>query len=176
LGLAGALTVFGGAQVVEASGFLATYLAALILGNGRYAGQEALGRFFGSFAWLSQIVLFLMLGLLVSPSQLQPLLGFAFAIAALLIVIARPVAVAVCLIPFRFGWREIVFISWVGLRGAVPIFLAIIPVLTGARGGGLLFGTAFIVVMVSLVIQGWTVAPLARWLKLEVPDAEADPA
>jgi cell volume regulation protein A len=176
LGLAGALTIFGGAQMVEASGFLATYLTALILGNGDYSGKEAVNRFFGSFAWLSQIVLFLMLGLLVSPSQLQPLLGFAFAIAALLIVIARPVAVAVCLIPFRFGWREIVFISWVGLRGAVPIFLAIIPVLTGARGGGLLFGTAFIVVMVSLVIQGWTVAPLARWLKLEVPDAEADPA
>jgi cell volume regulation protein A len=176
LGLAGALTIFGGAQMVEASGFLATYLTALILGNGDYSGKEAVNRFFGSFAWLSQIVLFLMLGLLVSPSQLQPLLGFAFAIAAVLIVIARPVAVAVCLIPYRFGWREIIFISWVGLRGAVPIFLAIIPVLTGARGGGLLFGTAFIVVMVSLVIQGWTVAPLARWLKLEVPDAEADPA
>ncbi|MDB5397597.1 MAG: sodium/hydrogen exchanger family protein [Rhodospirillales bacterium] len=169
LGLAGALTVFGGAQILEASGFLATYLAALILGNGRYAGKEAVGRFFGSFAWLSQIVLFLMLGLLVSPSQLEPLLGFAFAVAAVLILVARPVAVALCLIPFRFQWREILFISWVGLRGAVPIFLAIIPVLTGARGGGLLFGTAFIVVMISLVIQGWTVAPLARWLKLEIP-------
>jgi cell volume regulation protein A len=174
LGLAGALTVFGGAQVVEASGFLATYLAALILGNGRYAGQEALGRFFGSFAWLSQIVLFLMLGLLVSPSQLEPLLGFAFVIAAVLILLARPVAVGLCLLPFRFQWREILFISWVGLRGAVPIFLAIIPVLTGARGGGLLFGTAFIVVMISLMIQGWTVAPLARWLKLEIPAGEPD--
>ena len=168
LGLAGALTVFGGAQIVEASGFLATYLAALILGNGRHAGREAVGRFFGSFAWLGQIVLFLMLGLLVSPSQLQPLLGFAFAVAAVLILVARPVAVVLCLAPFRFQWREILFIAWVGLRGAVPIFLAIIPVLTGARGGGLLFGTAFIVVMVSLMLQGWTVAPLARWLKLEV--------
>ena len=173
LGLAGALIVFGGAQVAEASGFLATYLAALILGNGRYQGKEMVDRFFGSFAWLSQIVLFLMLGLLVTPSHLEPLLGSAFAVAAVLILVARPVAVALCLAPFRFQWREIVFISWVGLRGAVPIFLAIIPVLTGARGGGLLFGTAFIVVMVSLLIQGWTVAPLARWLKLEVP-AEAD--
>jgi cell volume regulation protein A len=126
-------------------------------------------RFFGSFAWLSQIVLFLMLGLLVTPSHLAPLLGTGFAVAAVLILVARPVAVALCLIPFRFGWREIAFISWVGLRGAVPIFLAIIPVLTGARGGSLLFGTAFIVVMVSLLIQGWTVAPLARWLKLEAP-------
>ncbi len=173
LGLAGAMIVFGGAQVLEASGFLATYLAALILGNGDYAGKEMVHRFFGSFAWLSQIVLFLMLGLLVTPSHLEPLLGSAFAVAAVLILVARPVAVALCLAPFRFQWREIAFISWVGLRGAVPIFLAIIPVLTGARGGGLLFGTAFIVVMVSLLIQGWTVAPLARWLKLEVPAEEA---
>jgi cell volume regulation protein A len=163
------MIVFGGAQVVEASGFLATYLAALILGNGRYAGKEMVHRFFSSFAWLSQIVLFLMLGLLVTPSHLEPLLGSAFAVAAVLILVARPVAVALCLVPFRFQWREILFISWVGLRGAVPIFLAIIPVLAGARGGGLLFGTAFIVVMLSLLIQGWTVAPLARWLKLEMP-------
>jgi len=169
LGLAGAMTVFGGAQIVEASGFLATYLAAFMLGNGRYVGKEMVERFFGSFAWLSQIVLFLMLGLLVTPHELKPLLGPAFAVAGVLILVARPVAVALCLVPFRFGWREIAFISWVGLRGAVPIFLAIIPVLMGAEGGGLLFGTAFIVVMVSLLIQGWTVAPLARWLKLEAP-------
>jgi len=175
LGLAGAMTVFGGAQVVEASGFLATYLAAFILGNGQYAGKEMVTRFFGSFAWLSQIVLFLMLGLLVTPHVLAPLLAPAFGVAAVLILVARPVAVALCLIPFRFSWREIVFISWVGLRGAVPIFLAIIPVLAGARGGELLFGTAFIVVMVSLLIQGWTVAPLARWLKLEVPPDPSQP-
>ena len=177
LGLAGAMTVFGGAQVVEASGFLATYLAAFMLGNGQYEGKEMVSRFFGSFAWLSQIVLFLMLGLLVTPHLLAPLLGPAFGVAAVLILVARPAAVALCLIPFRFGWREIAFISWVGLRGAVPIFLAIIPVLTGARGGELLFGTAFIVVMVSLLIQGWTVAALARWLRLEVgPEAETAPS
>jgi cell volume regulation protein A len=169
LGLAGAMTVFGGAQVVEASGFLATYLAAFILGNGQHAGGEMVTRFFGSFAWLSQIVLFLMLGLLVSPHLLPPLLGPSFGVAAVLILVARPAAVALCLMPFRFDWREILFISWVGLRGAVPIFLAIIPVLTGARGGELLFGTAFIVVMVSLLTQGWTVGPLARRLKLEAP-------
>jgi len=166
LGLAGAMTAFGGAQIVEASGFLATYLAALILGNGDYAGREALVRFFGSFAWLSQIVLFLMLGLLVTPHELPPALVPAFATAGVLILVARPVAVALCLLPFRYDWREILFISWVGLRGAVPIFLAIIPVLTGAQSGNLLFGTTFIVVMISLLIQGWTVAPVARWLKL----------
>lgn len=171
LGLAGALTVFGGAQLVEASGFLATYLAALILGNGNYPGKQAVGRFFGSFAWLSQIVLFLMLGLLVTPHLLKPLILPALSVAGVLIFVARPLAVAVCLIPFRVRWREIVFISWVGLRGAVPIFLAIIPMLVGARDGNLLFGTAFIVVMVSLLIQGWTVAPLARWLRLDVRSA-----
>jgi cell volume regulation protein A len=168
LGLAGALTVFGGAQVIEASGFLATYLAAIILGNGSYSGKQAVGRFFGSLAWLSQIVLFLMLGLLVTPHLLMPLIGPAFGVAAVLILVARPLAVALCLMPFRVRWREILFISWVGLRGAVPIFLAIIPMLAGARGGDLLFGTAFIVVMISLLIQGWTVAPLARWLRLDV--------
>jgi cell volume regulation protein A len=169
LGLAGAMTVFGGAQIVEASGFLATYLAALILGNGNYAGREAVVRFFGSFAWLSQIVLFLMLGLLVTPHELPPALTPAFAVAGVLILVARPVAVALCLIPFRYDWREVLFISWVGLRGAVPIFLAIIPVLTGAQTGTLLFSTTFIVVMISLLIQGWTVAPVARWLKLGAP-------
>jgi cell volume regulation protein A len=169
LGLAGAMTAFGGAQLVEASGFLATYLAALILGNGDYKGKEAVVRFFGSFGWLSQIVLFLMLGLLVTPHELPPALTPAFAIAGVLILVARPVAVAVCLIPFRYDWREILFISWVGLRGAVPIFLAIIPVLTGTQRGALLFGATFIVVMISLLIQGWTVAPVARWLKLGAP-------
>ncbi len=169
LGLAGAMTAFGGAQVVEASGFLATYLAALILGNGDYKGKEAVVRFFGSFAWLSQIVLFLMLGLLVTPHELTPALKPAFAVAGVLILLARPVAVTLCLVPFRFNWREIVFISWVGLRGAVPVFLAIIPVLTGAQSGALLFGTTFIVVMLSLLIQGWTVAPVARWLRLGAP-------
>jgi cell volume regulation protein A len=172
LGLAGAMTAFGGAQIVEASGFLATYLAALILGNGDYAGREAVVRFFGSFAWLSQIVLFLMLGLLVTPHELPPALTPAFAVAGVLILVARPVAVSLCLIPFRYDWREILFISWVGLRGAVPIFLAIIPVLTGAQTGTLLFSTTFIVVMISLLIQGWTVAPVARWLKLGAPPAE----
>jgi cell volume regulation protein A len=175
LGLAGALTIFGGAQIIGASGFLAVYLAAILLGNEQYSGKRAVGRFFGSFAWLSQIVLFLMLGLLATPSKLAPMLGSAFGVAAVLILVARPAAVAICLIPFRFKWREILFISWVGLRGAVPIFLAIIPVLTGAQDGGLLFGTAFIVVMISLLIQGWTVAPLARWLRLELP-AEAPSA
>jgi cell volume regulation protein A len=168
LGLAGALTIFGGAQLVEASGFLATYLAALILGNGVYPGRQAVGRFFGSFAWLSQIILFLMLGLLVTPHSLHPYAASAIGVAAVLIFVARPLAVAVCLVPFRIPWREILFISWVGLRGAVPIFLAIIPMLIGASGGILLFGTAFIVVLVSLLIQGWTVAPLARWLRLDV--------
>ena len=92
--------------------------------------------------------------------------------AGVLILIARPAAVTLCLVPFRYSWREIVFISWVGLRGAVPIFLAIIPVLTGAQRGAVLFGTTFIVVMISLLIQGWTVAPVARWLKLGAPPGE----
>jgi cell volume regulation protein A len=169
LALAGALFLFGGAQTVGASGFLAVYLAGLILGNHRHRASQVIERFLDGFAWLSQIVLFLMLGLLVTPSALAPMVIPSLVIAATLILVARPIAVALCLLPFRFSKRETLFIAWVGLRGAVPIYLAIIPVLAGAPGGPIFFSIAFIVVMVSLIVQGWTVAPLARLLKLDLP-------
>jgi cell volume regulation protein A len=175
LALAGALCLFGGAQTVGASGFLAVYLAGLILGNRRHRASQVIDRFLDGFAWLSQIVLFLMLGLLVTPSALAPMLIPSLVVAAVLILVARPVAVALCLLPFRFSKRETLFIAWVGLRGAVPIYLAIIPVLAGAPGGSMFFSIAFIVVMVSLIVQGWTVAPLARLLKLDLPPHEAVP-
>jgi len=175
LALAGALALFGGAQTVGASGFLAVYLAGLIIGNRRHRATQVINRFLDGFAWLSQIVLFLMLGLLVTPSALMPLLPRGLIIAAVLILIARPVAVWLCLLPFRFSKRERLFIAWVGLRGAVPIYLATIPVLAGAPGGSMFLSIAFIVVMVSLVVQGWTVAPLARLLKLDLPPHETVP-
>jgi cell volume regulation protein A len=175
LALAGALCLFGGAQTVGASGFLAVYLAGLILGNHRHRASQVIERFLDGFAWLSQIVLFLMLGLLVTPSALAPMLIPSLVIASVLILVARPIAVALCLLPFRFSKRETLFIAWVGLRGAVPIYLAIIPVLAGAPGGPVYFSIAFIVVMVSLIVQGWTVAPLARLLKLDLPPHTAVP-
>ena len=175
LALAGALCLFGGAQTVGASGFLAVYLAGLILGARRHRASQVIDRFLDGFAWLSQIVLFLMLGLLVSPSALAPMVAPSLVIAAVLMLVARPLAVALCLLPFRFARREILFIAWVGLRGAVPIYLAIIPVLAGAPGGSMFFSIAFIVVMASLLVQGWTVAPLARLLKLDLPPHESVP-
>src|SRR5271154_775993 len=169
LALAGAVFLFGGARTVGASGFLAVYLAGLILGNHRHRATQVIERFLDGFAWLSQIVLFLMLGLLVTPSALAPMLGPSLVIATALMLVARPVAVALCLLPFRYTAPEIAFISWVGLRGAVPIFLAIIPVLAGLPDAAMFFGVAFIVVLISLILQGWTVATAARTFDLDVP-------
>jgi cell volume regulation protein A len=109
-------------------------------------------------------VLFLMLGLLVTPHTLLPFIPEAIVIAIVLIVVARPVAVFACLLPFRFSWRESAFASWVGLRGAVPIYLSIIPALADPERDARLFSGVFVVVVVSLVIQGWTIGLAARVL------------
>jgi potassium/hydrogen antiporter len=169
LALSGATALFGGAQTVGASGFLAAYLAGLILGSHRHRATQVINQAFDAFAWLSQIVLFLMLGLLVTPRALVPTLGPSLVVAAVLMLAARPLAVALCLLPFRYTAPEIAFISWVGLRGAVPIFLAIIPVLAGLAGAATFFGVAFITALTSLIVQGWTVAIIARMLDLDVP-------
>lgn len=169
LALSFAMLVFGLAQAVESSGFMAIFLVGLILGNRRHRATQLISRFHDGLAWLSQIMMFLMLGLLVTPSALLPALAPSLLVALLLILVARPVAVGLCLLPFRFSAREILFISWVGLRGAVPIFLGTIPVLAGVPGGMVFFAVAFVVVITSLAIQGWTVAPAARWLGLELP-------
>jgi potassium/hydrogen antiporter len=171
LALAGATALFGGAQTVGASGFLAAYLAGLILGGHRHRATQVIDQAFDAFAWLSQIGLFVMLGLLVTPTALVPTLGPSLVVAAVLMLVARPLAVALCLLPFGYTAREIAFISWVGLRGAVPIFLAIIPVLAGLPDAATFFGIAFIVVLTSLIVQGWTVATAARMLDLDVPSA-----
>ncbi|MBV8506630.1 MAG: potassium/proton antiporter [Alphaproteobacteria bacterium] len=169
LALAGGTALFGAAQTAGASGFLAAYLAGLILGSHRQRATQVINQAFDAFAWLSQIVLFLILGLLVKPSALVPILGPSLVVAAVLMLVARPIAVALCLLPFRYTGSEIAFISWVGLRGAVPIFLAIIPVLAGLPDAAMFFGVAFIVVLISLILQGWTVAAAGRMFDLDVP-------
>ena len=122
-------------------------------------------------SWLAQIIMFLVLGLFATPSQFLPILPAGIGLGLFLIFIARPIAVWLCLIPFRFPRQETAFISWVGLRGAVSILLAITPLLVGLENGRTIFNMAFIVVLVSLIVQGWTVGPLARRLGLIVPPA-----
>jgi cell volume regulation protein A len=166
---AGGVFIFAAAAAIEGSGFLAIYVAGVVLGNRPLQAAQNILRVHDGLAWLSQIAMFLMLGLLITPHQLVPIWQEGFLIALALTFLARPVAVFVGLLPFRFPWREQVFISWVGLRGAVPIILAIFPMTAGIDDGRLYFNIAFFVVLISLIIQGWTIAPAARLLKLEIP-------
>ncbi|EHQ52243.1 sodium/hydrogen exchanger [Ectothiorhodospira sp. PHS-1] len=167
--LAGGLSIFGLASVLQGSGFLAIYLAGLVVGNRPMQAAQYVNRFHDGIASLAQIGMFLMLGLLVTPSELMPVAVDALLIAAVLILVARPLAVWLCLLPFNFPWREQVFVGWVGLRGAVPIILALFPLLAGIEAAGMLFNIVFFVVIISLMVQGWTITPVARWLRLEVP-------
>ncbi|WP_274627227.1 potassium/proton antiporter [Arvimicrobium flavum] len=167
--LALSLMVFAGAGAIGGSGFLAVYVAGLIAGNSRVRSTAVLRRFQAGVSWLAQIIMFLVLGLFATPSQFLGILPAAVALGLVLIFIARPVAVWLCLAPFRFPRAETAFIAWVGLRGAVSILLAITPLLGGLENGRYIFNVAFIVVLVSLLVQGWTVGPFARLLGLVVP-------
>ncbi|HXV26217.1 MAG TPA: potassium/proton antiporter [Alphaproteobacteria bacterium] len=169
LALSLALVIFGGALAVGASGFLAVYVAGVVLGNSRHRETVSIDRFHDGMAWLAQITLFLMLGLLVAPHSLLRGLDAALALSLVLMFMARPFAVAICLLPFRFTWQEITFIGWVGLRGAVPIYLATIPILAGVPNATAYLNLAFVAVLTSLVLQGWSVAWSARMLGLELP-------
>ena len=169
LAVAGGVAAYGATTVAGGSGFLAIYLAGVILGNSQIQAMQDILRVNDGLAWLSQIMMFLLLGLLVTPSEFPPFVLPGLAVALALMLLARPAAVWVSLAPFRWRWREQLFISWVGLRGAVPIILATFPLLAGLDHGHVYFNAAFIVVLLSLLLQGWTIAPLARVLKLEVP-------
>jgi potassium/hydrogen antiporter len=168
-----ALVVFAFANAVHTSGFLAVYLAGLVVGNKQTRAHNSVVVFLDAATWLAQIVMFVLLGLLAWPHRLTYSLVGAVAIALVLMLVARPVAVLLCLWPFRFHWNEKIFISWVGLRGAVGIFLASIPMLVGLPGAYLYFDVAFVVVLSSLLVQGWTVALAAR--KLDISFTRADP-
>ncbi|MDV6315814.1 potassium/proton antiporter [Idiomarina sp. HP20-50] len=169
LAIACAISVYALTAKLHASGFLAVYLMGFVIGNARLPQLVHILQVQDGLAWLSQIAMFLILGLLVVPSHLLANAPVAIGIAFTLIFIARPLAVVVSLLPFSFPWREQVFISWVGLRGAVPIILALFPWLSGVPNQELYFDIAFVVVMISLIIQGWSISPVARWLGLEVP-------
>jgi potassium/hydrogen antiporter len=167
---AGGLSVFAATGMVGGSGFLAVYLFGLIVAHRATDSVAPTLAAIDGYAWLSQAGMFLMLGLLVTPSSLLDSLTGSLAVAAVLMFVARPVAVWLCLWPFHFNARETWFISWVGLRGAVPIVLALFPLLAGTPQAGLLFNTAFVVVLVSLVTQGATLGLMARRLGVALPD------
>ena len=164
LAASGALLLFAGAQEIGASGFLAVYIAGLVVGNRRHKATLLINRFHDGLAWLCQIVMFLILGLLITPSSLVPVIVPAIGIAAALMFLARPAAVALSLVLFKFPPREIAFVSWVGLRGAVPIFLGTIPVIAGVENAETYFGVVYTVVMASLIVQGWSVNAVGRRL------------
>ncbi|MGV8995467.1 MAG: potassium/proton antiporter [Parvibaculaceae bacterium] len=167
--LALALVVFATAQSVGASGFLAIYLVGTTLGNNPHRATTEISRFLDGLSWLAQIAMFLMMGLLSSPSKLIPILMPALLIAGVLIFVARPVAVYLSILPLKFKRGEVAFISWVGLRGAVPIFLATIPVIGRIDHAETIFGIAFISVLASLVVQGWTISVAAKITDVELP-------
>src|SRR4051812_18812429 len=170
-----ALVIFGGSQIMHASGFLAVYLAGIIIGNRPTRAHNSVVAFLDAATWLAQIVMFVLLGLLMSPHRLVDSIGPAVVVALVLMLLARPLAVFLCLAPFRFGWRERAFIAWTGLRGAVAIFLASIPMLVGLSKAYLYFDVAFVVVIISLLLQGWTLAPAARRLHIALPRADRGP-
>jgi cell volume regulation protein A len=169
---AAGIAVFSATNAIGGSGFLAIYLSGVVIGNRHVRMMPMILQVHDGLAWLAQLCLFLMLGLLVNPSDLVPLAGGGLILAFTLIFVIRPLTVLLTLWPFGFNRRELGFISWVGLRGAVPIVLALFPIIAGLPDAQLVFHAAFFIVLVSLVVQGTTMAPLARKLKLEVPAGE----
>ena len=164
-----ALVIFALAQALHGSGFLAAYLAGMVVGNRPTRAHNAVVVFLDATTWLAQIVMFVLLGLLASPQELLRMSFAALVVSLALALLARPLAVVLLLAPFRFAWREKVFISWVGLRGAVGIFLGSIPLLVGLPNAQVYFNIAFVVVLTSLLVQGWSIAWAARVLHIALP-------
>lgn len=164
-----ALLIYSLTSFIGGSGFLAIYIAGIILGNVNFVHKRTLIRFFDGLSVLSQITMFLTLGLLVFPSDLIPIIGVGFLLSAILIFIARPVSIFITLIPFKFNFREKAFTSWVGLRGAVPIILATFPLLAGVTNSRLIFDVVFFIVLTSALLQGWSINLVAKLLNLANP-------
>ncbi len=172
LALAGAVALFAFTNRIGGSGYLAVYLAGIVMANRPLRARAQVMSVQDAITWFAQLAMFLLLGLLATPSKLVEVVWPALGVAAFLMLVARPAAVAACLLPFRYRWQEIGFISWVGLRGAVGIFLASIPLLAGLENAWLYFNVAFVVVLASLMVQGWTLARVAYALGVAVPRAD----
>ena len=158
-------SVFAVVDAVGGNGYLAVYIAGLIFGNSTVVHLKSTKKFFAVFAWLWQIIIFLTLGLLVNPRELVPVAAFAILIGAFLIVVGRPLSVWLSLLPFRrYSKRGRMYISWVGLRGAVPIIFATYPLVADVPNARLIFNVVFFITILSLMVQGMTVVKMASWL------------
>ena len=157
-------------DLLKGNGYLAIYIAGVVVGNSRLAFRKEIGTFMNGMTWLFQIIMFLTLGLLVNPHEMVDIIGVALLIALFMIIVARPISVFACLLPFRnITNKARLFISWVGLRGAVPIIFATYPVVAGVEGSNIIFNIVFFITIVSLVVQGTTISFVARMLNLSKP-------
>ena len=159
--------IFSSTYYLKGNGYLAVYIAGLVIGNSKFAHKRTSMNFMDGFAWMSQILLFLTLGLLVNPSELVPILIPGIIIALFMIFVARPLTVFLCLIPFKkISLRDKTYISWVGLRGAVPIIFAILPLAADVPGARTVFNIVFVITIVSLLYQGTSLPIVSKWLSL----------
>ncbi len=161
---------FSATDVIGGNGFLAVYICAVYLGNQDLIHKKTIMKMYDGLAWLMQIVLFLALGLLVFPSQIIPVIGVGLLISLFLIFIARPLSVFISLTPFKLRRRKRFFISWVGLRGAVPIVFATYPLLAGIAKADMIFNIVFFISLTSVLIQGTTLSAIAKWLHVALPE------
>lgn len=164
--------IFSITSLLKGNGYLAVYIAGLVVGNTKIIHKKSIVTFFDGFTWLWQIVMFITLGLLVNPHELLPVAGIGLTVGIFMIIFARPITVFLCLLPFRnFTTKAKLYISWVGLRGAVPIIFATYPLIAGIENANLIFNVVFFITILSLLVQGTTVTHVARWLHLtDAPD------
>ncbi len=162
--------IFSITDILGGNGYLAVYISGMIIGNSKIAHRKEIATFMDGLTWLFQIIMFLVLGLLVNPHEMLSVAGVALLIAVFVILIGRPISVFLCLLPFRrINMRSKLFVSWVGLRGAVPIIFATYPVVAGVEGSNMIFNIVFFITIVSLIVQGTTIPAVARFLKLSLP-------
>lgn len=153
------------------NGYLAVYISGIVVGNNKLTFRKEISTFMDGMTWLFQIIMFLILGLLVNPHEMLDVTVAALLIAAFMMFIARPLSVYACLLPLKqFNNKARIFTSWVGLRGATPIIFATYPVIAGIEGSNQLFNIVFFITLLSLLIQGMTIAKVARWLQLDLPE------
>ena len=159
-------------EVIGGNGFLAIYLSGLILGNSNFIHKRSLLKFYDGFSWLMQILMFITLGLLVFPSRMVPVIGIGLLISVFLMLVARPLAMILCLWPFKIYYKDLTFISWVGLKGAVPIIFATFPMVEKIPHADMIFHIVFFITLTSLLLQGTTLFNTAKWLKLTIPEGK----